>query len=186
VVENLRIAEYHVSLRTGILWGYRQIDLWPEIAVYNRQLNMIEPLTAFALAGNIVQFVEVGYKVTHILQQLWKGSATDENLEIEIAIEDMDDICTKLVSTSKIPTVTSKDDEKLRILAQSCQKLSREIDAVLQKLVVKSRANGSKRKLEVLQKALKSMLEIDKIKDLQKRLGALREQISVRMMYILT
>jgi hypothetical protein len=52
--------------------------------------------------------------------------------------------------------------------------------------VVKSKANGSKRKLEVLQKALKSMLEMDKIKDLQTRLGALREQISVRMMYILT
>lgn len=147
---------------------------------------MIDPLTAFALAGNIVQFVEIGYKITHTLQQLWKGSATDENLEIEVAIKDIDDICTKLMSTPKSSTVPSKDDEKLRILAQSCQKLSGELDTVLQKLVIKSKANGSKRKLEVLQKALKSMLEMDKIKDLQKRLGALREQISVRMMYILT
>ena len=133
-----------------------------------------------------MQFVEAGFKVTHILQQLWKGSATDENLEIELVMKDMDGICTRLVSTSTLSTAPSKDDEKLRTLAQSCQKLSRELDTVLQKLVVKSKANGSKRKLEVLQKALKSMLEMDKIKDLQTRLGALREQISVRMMYILT
>lgn len=147
---------------------------------------MIEPLTAFALAGNIVQFVEVGYKVTYILQQLWKGSTTDENLEIEVAMKDMDEICDKLVSRSKSSPVPSKDDEKLRVLAQSCQNLSKELDVVLQKLVVKSKANDSRRRLEVLQKAVKSMLEMDKIKDLQKRLGALREQISVRMMYILT
>lgn len=147
---------------------------------------MIEPLTAFALAGNIVQFVEVGCKVTYILQQLWKGSATDENLEIEIAMKDLDDICTKLASTSKSSTVPSEDDAKLRVLAQSCQKLSKELHVVLQKLVVKSKADDPRRRLEVLQKALKSMLEADKIKDLQKRLGALREQISIRMMYMLT
>jgi len=149
-------------------------------------LEMIEPLTAFALAGNILQFVEAGFKVTHILQQLWKGSATDENLEIELVKKDMDEICTRLVSTSTLSTAPSKDDEKLRILAQSCQELSKELDIVLQKLVIKTKTHGSRRRLEVLQKALKSILEMDKIKDLQKRLSALGEQISVRMIYILT
>lgn len=147
---------------------------------------MIEPLTAFALAGNIVQFVEVGYKITRVLQQLWKGSMTDENIEIELVMKDMDEICTRLLSTSKITTAPWKDDEKLRTLAESCQKLSKELDTVLQKLVIKSKRKDSKRRLEVLQKALKSMLEMDKIKDLQKRIAALGEQISVHMLYILT
>jgi hypothetical protein len=50
---------------------------------------MIEPIAAFALAGNIMQFVEAGYKATMILRQIWDASATDENLEIDAIAQDV-------------------------------------------------------------------------------------------------
>jgi hypothetical protein len=74
---------------------------------------MIEPLTAFALAGNIVQFVEVAYKATVILRQIWDASATDENLEIEAIAQDVTDISAKLITTSSSASAISQDEEKL-------------------------------------------------------------------------
>lgn len=147
---------------------------------------MIDPITAFALAANIVQFIEVGYKATNILHQLWAESKTDENLELETAIIDLQDICTKLTPQPQTSTSPSDDDKKLRTLAQSCQKLSKELEIVLQKLVVISTVPDLRRRFEVMQKTLKSMLEAKKISELQRRLGVMREQLAVRMMYILT
>ena len=147
---------------------------------------MIDPITAFAVAANIVQFIEVGYKATNILHQLWAESKTEENLEIETAIDNLHDICTKLTSPPQPSTSPSEDDKKLRTIAQSCQKLSKELESVLRKLVVNSKAHDLRRRFEVMQKMLKSMLEAKKISDLQRRLGMMREQLAGRMMYILT
>ena len=88
---------------------------------------MIDPITAFALAANIVQFIEVGYKATNLLHQLWTESKTDENLEVETAIKDLQDVCTKLTSPPQSSASLSEDDTKLRTIAQSCQKLSTEL-----------------------------------------------------------
>lgn len=41
---------------------------------------MIDPISAFGLAANILQFIEVGYNVTVLFHQLLEASATDENL----------------------------------------------------------------------------------------------------------
>lgn len=147
--------------------------------------KMIEPIAALGLAANIAQFIEVGYKVTHILQQLRSSSATAENLELETVIKDMNDICTKLASPPGQSLVPSVDDEKLQKLVASCQKLSEELETVLQKLVVNAKGSNSRRRIEIVQKAIKSILEADKIRDLQKRLGILREQMAVHMLLIL-
>lgn len=146
---------------------------------------MIEPITALGIAANIAQFIEVGYKVTHILQQLRSSSTTAENLELETVIKDMDNICTKLASPPGQSLVPSVDDEELQKLVVSCQKLSKELETVLQKLVVKTKGSNSRRRIEIVQKAIKSILEADKIRDLQKRLGTLRDQMAVHMLYIL-
>lgn len=52
---------------------------------------MIDPISAFGIAANIVQFIEVGYNVTLLFQQLLEASATDENIEIATIAEDMND-----------------------------------------------------------------------------------------------
>ena len=147
---------------------------------------MIEPLSAFALAGNIVQFVEVGYKATVILRQIWDASATDENIEIEAISQDITDISTKLPAPTSIFASTqsqSQDEEKLYQLALRCAGPAYELKKMLQDLVVRSK--GLKRCVEVVQKTLQQMYRREKIESLQRRIQDLRDQLSARMIFIL-
>ena len=114
---------------------------------------MIEPLTTFALAGNIVQFVDAGYKATVILRQIWDTSATEENVEIEMIAQDIGDISEKLAATSSLPVAISKDEERLQKLAQKCKDLADELNAMLQDLLLRSK--GAKKRIEAIQKTMK-------------------------------
>lgn len=71
---------------------------------------MIDPISAFGLAANILQFIEVGYNVTVLFHQLLEASATDENLEIETIAQDMNDVCAKFTATSGSVVPTSKGE----------------------------------------------------------------------------
>lgn len=151
--------------------------------MHTRLLNMIEPLTAFALAGNIVQFVEVGYKATVILRQIWDASSTDENVEIEAIAQDIVDLSSKLAAASSLPNVQSDDEKKLQQLARKCEGPASELNAMLQDLVIKSK--NMKRRIEAVHKTLKLMYRRDKIESLQHRIQDLRDQLSTRMIFIL-
>ena len=116
---------------------------------------MIEPLTAFALAGNIVQFVEVGYKATVILRQIWDASATDENVEIEAIAQDIVDISMFLAASSSSVGPVSQDEKKLQQLARRCVDPAEELSTMLQDLLVRSK--GMKRRIEAVRNTLKLM-----------------------------
>jgi hypothetical protein len=144
---------------------------------------MIEPLTAFALAGNIVQFVEVGYKATVILRQIWDASATDENVEIEAIAQDIVDISMFLVASSSSVGTVSQDEKKLQQLARRCVDPAEELSTMLQDLLVRSK--GMKRRIEAVRNTLKLMYRRDKIESLQHRIQDLRDQLCTRMIFIL-
>jgi phospholipid N-methyltransferase len=144
---------------------------------------MIDPISAFGLAANILQFIEVGYNVTVLFHQLLEASATDENLEIETIAQDMNDICVNLAVTSGSAVPMSKGEKMLQTLAKKGEKLAKELDTILKGLVVRSQ--GSKRRVEVLQKSLKVLLRGKKVKALQTRLAELRDQMVIRMVSVL-
>jgi hypothetical protein len=143
----------------------------------------MEAIAAFSLAANIMQFLEVGYKTTVLLHQLWEASATDENTEIELVARDVSEICTRFTRGVNPSVLLSKEERKLQVLASKCEVLARELDSLLQGLVVRSQ--GAKRRVEVMQKSLKVLLKADKVKGLQKRLAELRDQMVFRMVAIL-
>lgn len=145
---------------------------------------MIEPLTAFALAGNIVQFVELGYKATVILRQIWDASATDENLEIEAIGKDIVDISTKLLAASSSTTIQSQDEKNLQQLARRCEDPADELNKILQSLTARHK-KGVKRHIEALQITFKSIYSREKIDSLQRRIQNLRDQLSTRMTFML-
>lgn len=146
-------------------------------------VTMIEPLTAFALAGNIAQFVEVGYKATVILRQIWDTSATDENVEIEAIAQDVVDISMFLVASSSSIGPVTQDEKKLQQLARRCVGPVEELSTMLQDLLVRSK--GTKRRVEAVRKTLKLMYRRDKIESLQRRIQGLRDQLSTRMIFML-
>jgi hypothetical protein len=139
----------------------------------------MEAIAAFSLAANIMQFLEVGYNATVLLHQLWEASATDENTEIDLVARDMSEMCTRLAEGANMSVPLSKEEKRLQLLASKCEVLARELDSILQGLVVRSQ--GAKRRFEVMQKSLKVMLQAGKIKGLQKRLAELRDQMVFRI-----
>lgn len=143
---------------------------------------MIDPISAFGIAANIVQFIEVGYNVTLLFQQLLEASATDENIEIATIAEDMNDMCAKFASSSTAVPL-SKDEKSLQVLSRKGEKLALELDGILKGLVVKSQ--GSARRIEVMQKALKALSKKKKVDALQTRLAQLRDEMVIRMVSVL-
>lgn len=144
---------------------------------------MIEALAAFALAGNILQFVEAGYKATVILRQIWDASATDENMDIEAITFDVSNLSERVVNASSSAITQSRDEKKLLQLAQRCEVVAAELLAMLQDLVV--RHKRAKRRIEVVRKTFKYMWSREKIGNLLQRLKDLRDQLSARMLFIL-
>jgi hypothetical protein len=144
---------------------------------------MIEPIAAFALAGNIMQFVEAGYKATMILRQIWDASATDENLEIDAIAQDVKYLAGRITQTSYSSIAQSRDEKRLQQLARNCETVAGELDKMLQDLVVRSK--GAKRRIEAVQKTLKLMYRREKIVKLLDRLKDLRNQLSARMLFAL-
>jgi phospholipid N-methyltransferase len=147
---------------------------------------MIDPISAFGIAANIVQFIEVGYNVTLLFHQILEASATDENLEIATIAEDMSDMCAKFASSSSSRAAAaplSENEKMLRALSLKGEKLAQELDAVLKGLIVTSQ--GSRRRVEVMQKALKALAKKKKVSAMQTRLAQLRDEMVIRMISVL-
>jgi hypothetical protein len=144
---------------------------------------MIDPISAFGLAANILQFIEVGYSVTVLFHQLLEASATDVNLEVEIIAQDMSEVCAKFTMTSGSVAPLSEPEKMLQALAGKGEKLAKELDAILKSLVVTS--HGSKRRVEALQKSLKALLKVNKVKELQTRLAEISDEMVIRMISVL-
>jgi len=145
--------------------------------------NMIEALVAIALAGNILQFVQASGKALIALRTIWETSATDENVEIEVIAQDVTDLSQRLANNSASNAIQSTDEKELQQLAQRCEPVARELIAMLQDLVVRSQ--GTKRRIEVMQKTLKLIVQRSSIERLLKRVQDLRDQLSTRMLFIL-
>jgi DNA repair exonuclease SbcCD ATPase subunit len=138
-------------------------------------------LAAIGLAGNIVQFVDFGFKLSRDFKELYQSAegGKAKHLELEDLMTDLESLCQKLQKTTGPAT---QDDEELRDLARACAKLARELLAMLEKVKVNKERNP---KLASLKQALKNIWKDKDISALEERLGRYREQLNQRLVYIL-
>jgi hypothetical protein len=138
-------------------------------------------LAAIGLAGNIVQFVDFGIKLSHDFKELYQSAegGKAKHLELEDVTTDLESLCQKLQNTT-IPA--TQDDEELRNLARTCAKLARDLLAMLEKVKANKERNP---KLATFKQALKNIWKDKDISDLEQRLGRYREQLNQRLIYIL-
>ncbi|KAM0722948.1 hypothetical protein Q7P37_001146 [Cladosporium fusiforme] len=177
------IGLYSMQGSLGLCVGAALLSAAPHLSLMRKA--MIEPISAFALAGNVLQFIELGYKTYHVLHQLRTKSETDENSEIQQVAHDMAGMCTKLGDRGASSNI-STDEKELQKLASTCKKKAEKLKDVLEKLVVRRGLNGAKQHVEAMRKTLETLWRQREIKDLQKEMAALREQLSARMIYILS
>ena len=114
----------------------------------------MEPLTAIALAGNILQFVET---VSHLIsssRQVSGAGATDVQIELTTIATELTGLVSRVTPAEAPDGAKLSDDEaSIRALSTQCNQVAQELLAALDTLKVKD-TDGSFRHFESLYKAL--------------------------------
>src|ERR1700760_3775856 len=92
---------------------------------------MLDPLTSLSLACNIIQVLDVGWKIANGAREVYKSGAgaPREDVHLDSILEDLSNL------TGKFDPLTSKssdDERELYGIAQKCEKLTIDIRNILQ------------------------------------------------------
>ena len=143
----------------------------------------MDPLSAVSLAGNILQFVEVGIRVVSKGHKIYRSvdGCLMENLDLEIVTSDLL-VLQKKIQTSKLcePVTGTEMDQSqaLQTLAERCSDLAEEL---LEKLN-KAKAQGRFRKWKSLRQALKSVWSQKEVDGMANRLQSFRSEIQLQLL----
>lgn len=130
----------------------------------------MEALAIIGLAGNILQFVDFSTKLISKSNELYKSAegALADHHDIEATTDDL-----VLMNQKVMNGASSSSDNSLKALCESCNRVAGELLTALEKLKVKGRAT----KWLSIRKALRSLWSKEKLDDLERRLGRLRNEL---------
>jgi hypothetical protein len=141
----------------------------------------MDPVSAFSLAGTIVQFIDFTTKLVISGHELYKAGELSIHEMAALATNDLLDLSLKLNHPFDPPSESvplSKDEEDLRDLSSACTKMVGELYHRLDKLKVHDKHNIGKS----LRKAFRSMWERKDLKDMEERLSKVRSAIDTRIL----
>ena len=137
---------------------------------------MLDPLTALALAGNVVQFVQFSCNVTAKARDVYKSNSgvTEENLEMETlttrllgTVRELDEHLQSVEQTSMHKS-HSKSFQRLLEIARTCKMIAEDILCRLDAL----KMQGPPSMWASVRKALKLLWTKEELDALMKRLKA--------------
>lgn len=139
----------------------------------------MDPLTAFGLAANILQFIDFGYLLISSAVEANSSvtGTTADNSDLLVTIGRLEEVSGQL-KTSAPP---SSEHEALHRLSHSCQTLSEELLRILRSLRVDKR--GSAR--QSLSVAWRTWRKQGKITSIRSRLDEYRSQILLEINLLL-
>ncbi|KAI0907600.1 hypothetical protein F4823DRAFT_548322 [Ustulina deusta] len=142
----------------------------------------MEPLSALALSGNVLQFVEIAGKLLSEARQVCHAAngITTSNRDAITVYEDFRAAAGSLLA-SPVRSATA-DDLAVTLLADRCQELSDDLVKDLKNLQAKN--PGSKR--EGLRIAWRALRERGELESLEKRLDRYRQQILTRIIFMMS
>jgi hypothetical protein len=141
---------------------------------------VLDPLSALALAGNIIQFVDFGSTFVQRVVKLYRSASglTEEHEEIVFLANrlkaDADEICRNVIE---------EDPGKpgLAILAKLCQNIADETLGMVEDLRVQP--EGSK--MASLRQSFRTLSKKDKVHGLVGRVGQLRDALNTQLLNML-
>lgn len=141
----------------------------------------MDPITAFSLAGTIVQFVDFSSKLVSKGYRIYQSAngAFSENLELESITTDLSLLNIRLKTDSKFDCLT-KDDQSLEKLSQHCTSIADELLGRLDKLKIPTDAKY--RKWKSFRQALKTVWNKKDLDEMSSRLEALRAQLEFHIL----
>lgn len=102
---------------------------------------MLDPITALAITGNVLQFIDFGLKVTPKTKEIYQfaDGVTAENAGLEVLTEDIEAVNPKLTTSSH----TASRNDGLDDICRRCTASSNDLMSALQELKFKeSEING--------------------------------------------
>ncbi|KAJ8131293.1 hypothetical protein O1611_g2333 [Lasiodiplodia mahajangana] len=152
---------------------------WMDIVNSN---SAMEPLSALALSGNVLQFIESAVKLLSEARQVCHSASgiTTSNKDAITVYEDFRDAAGSLLASPVRSTTV--DDLAVASLAERCQELSDDLVKDLKNLQAKN--PGSKR--EGLRIAWRALREKGELESMEKRLDRYRQQILTRIIFMMS
>ena len=136
----------------------------------------MDPVSAFSLAGTILQFLDSGARFVMIAQDLYRDGLGDHDRHVHVLrlTEDLQKLLPELQSTDG----SSGIDDSLSQLANSCNKTATRLIIILQK--VKNGQNTRKR--DAVMSAFKLFCKENEVKSLEDQLSSFRNQINLHLL----
>ena len=133
--------------------------------------EMLDPLTALAFTGNILQFIDFGLKATSKAREVYLSAdgVTAENADLEVLTTNIASVSGKLAASSG----NSSGNASLDDICRQCKGSADDLLVALNKLKVE----GTKGKWESARKGLKAVWGKKKVDDLRVRLESWRDEI---------
>jgi hypothetical protein len=141
----------------------------------------MEPLTALALSGNVLQFIESAGKFIREARQICRSATgvTGANRDAIAVYDDFRGAAAVLAARPLRPTTA--DDAAVVSLAERCNELSDDLVTALKSL--QSTNPGSKR--DSLRVAWRALRDKGELESLEKRLERYRQQLVTRIIFMM-
>lgn len=137
----------------------------------------MDPFTAIGLAGNIVAFVDIGFKLLSKAKEIHSSAsgASSDNENLDSMTRRLQEVTSRL--QEPIGDLKSIEQKALQQLALECHELSGDLLQLLQEL----KAKNPKSKRESLRIAFRGMRLKSAKEDLERRLNRCREQLNFEL-----
>ncbi|CAI6238481.1 unnamed protein product [Periconia digitata] len=156
---------------------------------------VVDPFSALSLAGNVVQFLDFSQKLLSKGREIYKSAegAPTTHVELEVIYNDLWDVSNKLAARAPPSPSSSTDtlisfqpsivDDQIWQLATSCQSVAQELLSIVRQMKVDP--DSKHRKWKSFRQAMKGLGKSSRIEELQQRLKAFREELTVKLVAVL-
>jgi hypothetical protein len=168
---------------------YLFFSSWTSFQCYYRLLfctenifiNMVlDPLSAIGLAGTVAQFIDFSMEIISESRKIYRsGTGTSsENVELETIAESLHQFSMQLQTSKDGQIPVPNMNAAFAKVLQSCQGVADELLQALRRLKVK---DGPHKRWNSFQQALMSIWRKERLSEMQRRLGFLREQVTLHL-----
>ncbi|KAJ3550300.1 hypothetical protein NM208_g53 [Fusarium decemcellulare] len=143
----------------------------------------MDPFAAIGLAGNVIAFVDFGFKVVNAAREFKESASgsTAENEHLKFLTTQIQGL-TLALKTDKPASDMTLDEQRLDNLVKECQSLSEDLLKLLHTLQVKSPNKKSKR--EAIGAVFRNLRKKDEKDDLVTRLERCKQQLQLHLSHM--
>ena len=140
---------------------------------------VLDPLTAFSVAGTVIQFVDFGSSLCSESRQLYKSArgALSVNEELELATTSIISLLAKLhrplLDGELLSQCASEEEQALLDISKSCQ----EVGAHLLERLNHLKVQGTRTKWKSFRKAIEASMSKEELKSLVQRFSSFKETL---------